>query len=88
MEQTEQPNPIASLPIHLDQGTLFASLIWGAVGTGLFIYGKKQQSTASLVGGAVMVAGSYFISSALWMSVASLGIIAGLFLRAHFHWGE
>ena len=30
----------------LDANFLFASLIWGSVGAGYFIYGKRQQSWA------------------------------------------
>jgi hypothetical protein len=48
---------------------LFASLFWGSVGVGYFVYGKKQVSAASMAGGVLMVAVSYFISSALLMSL-------------------
>jgi len=55
---------------------LFAALIWGSIGVGYFIYGKKQQSIGAMAGGIVMIAVSYFISSALVMSLACLGIVA------------
>ena len=58
---------------------LFASLIWGSVGMGYFIYGKKQASWAAMVGGVVMMAGSYFVGSALLMSVLSVAVIAGVY---------
>jgi hypothetical protein len=58
---------------------LFASLIWGSVGLGYFIYGKKQSSWSPMIGGVLMMAGSYFISSALLMSVVSLGIIVAVY---------
>ena len=53
---------------------LFASLLWGSVGLGYFIYGKKQQSVSPMVGGILMMIASYFISSALLMSLVCLGI--------------
>ena len=65
---------------HLDTGTLFASLIWSAIGVGFFIFGKRQRSAPPLWGGAALVAISYLISSALWMSVAAIAIIAGIYL--------
>ena len=34
---------------------LVASLIWGSVGLGLFIYGKKQQSMVPLFGGLLII---------------------------------
>ena len=35
--------------------SLFASLIWGSVGLGIFIYGKKQQSMVPLFGGLLVM---------------------------------
>jgi hypothetical protein len=55
---------------------LFASLIWGSIGLGYFIYGKKQQSLSAMMGGILMMIVSYFIVSALAMSLVSVGIIA------------
>jgi hypothetical protein len=53
---------------------LFASLLWGSIGFGYSIYGKKQQSLSAMVGGILMMVVSYFISSALLMSLICLGI--------------
>jgi hypothetical protein len=58
------------------QSTLFASLIWGAVGTGFFIYGKKQISMSRMIGGIAMIAISYFVASALAMSACEVAVIA------------
>jgi hypothetical protein len=55
---------------------LFASLLWGSVGVGYFIYGKRSQSLAAMVGSILMIAVSYFISSALAMSLVCLGTVA------------
>lgn len=64
-----------------DTSTLVASLIWGSVGSGFFIYGKKQQEWVPCFGGAALVGVSYFAAdSALWMSLISIGIIAAIFL--------
>jgi hypothetical protein len=57
---------------------LFVSLFWGSVGFGCFIYGKKQSAAVPMVGGIVMMAVSYFVSSALLMSLICIGIaVAG-----------
>ena len=58
---------------------LFASLVWGSVGLGYFIYGKKQQSMSPMVGGILMMVASYFIGSALLMSLACLGIAGAVY---------
>jgi predicted phage tail protein len=58
---------------------LFASLFWGSVGVGYFIYGKKQGSWLPMVGGAAMVAASCFIASALLMSLLCAGVVVAVY---------
>lgn len=58
---------------------LFASLIWGSVGMGYFVYGKKQGSWVPMIGGVLMMALSYFISSALLMSLACVALMVGVY---------
>lgn len=69
-----------------NSSSLIASLIWGSLGTGFFIYGKKQQEWVSCFGGLALVMVSYFAAdSALWMSIISVGIIAAMLgLRNRF----
>ena len=66
--------------MNLDSGFLFASLLWGGIGLGFFIFGKKQRSTGPLLGGIVLMAISYLISSALWMSVVGAAVLFGIYL--------
>ena len=61
---------------NINSSFLIASLIWGSVGVGFFIYGKKQRLMIPLFGGIALIAISYLIASALYMSLASIGIIA------------
>jgi hypothetical protein len=58
---------------------LFASLVWGSIGFGYFIYGKKQRSLCPMIGGILMMIVSYFIASALLMSLVGLGIAGGVY---------
>ena len=64
---------------NIQASSLVASLIWGSVGTGFFIYGKKQGAMVQLFGGLFLIAISYFIASALYMTLASVGLIALMF---------
>ena len=59
--------------------SLVASLIWGAVGMGFFVYGKKQQSMVPMFGGLLVIGVSYFIESALYMSLAALALLAAIY---------
>ena len=61
--------------MNTDANSLIASLLWGAVGMGLFIYGKKQQAMVPLFGGLLLVGISYFIASALYMSLAGVVLV-------------
>ncbi len=58
---------------------LFASLVWGSIGLGYFIYGKKQRSWVPMSVGALMMAASYFAGSALKMSLICIGLMAAAF---------
>ncbi len=62
-----------------ESNLMVASLIWGSVGGGYFLYGKKQMSSPAMAGGAAIIVVSYFVESALWMSLASIGIMGGIY---------
>jgi hypothetical protein len=59
---------------------LFASLVWGSVGVGYFIFGKKQRSWVPMVGGLLIIIAAYFIGSALLMSLVSVGIMVAVYV--------
>jgi hypothetical protein len=71
----------ALLFLMFSMSSLFASLIWGAIGMGYFVFGKKQQSWASMLGGVCIIGGSYwFAGSALVMSLLGLGVMTAVYL--------
>jgi hypothetical protein len=72
------------LPFSISTATLIASLIWGAIGAGFSIYGKKQRSAPPWFGGIALMGISYFINSPVWMSVAAVGIIAGIWFWSRY----
>ena len=61
--------------MNFSSSFLLASLFWGSVGTGYFIYGKKQRSWPPMVGGIAIIAVSYPVSLASLMAVASIGMM-------------
>ena len=65
--------------MNLDPTWLFLSLFSSGVGFVLLVYGKKQQSFSAMVGGILMIGVSYFIGSALVMSLVSLAIIGTVY---------
>jgi hypothetical protein len=70
----------------LDSSWLFASLIWGSIGMGYLIYGKRQQSPPSLIGGLLMIVASYFAPSALVMSLACVALMAAVYVISKQGW--
>ena len=63
----------------MDPNYLFASLIWGSIGVGYTIYGRRQRSAVAFVGGVVMIVASYFVASVMTMSLISLGAMAAVY---------
>jgi uncharacterized membrane protein HdeD (DUF308 family) len=63
-----------------DANFLFASLLWGSIGVGYFIYGKKQDAMMPMVGGILMIAISYLVSSWLLMSLLCIALMVAVFL--------
>lgn len=60
--------------------SLFAPLMFGTVGFGAFVYGKKIASWRPMVIGAALMAYPYFISSVLLMYVIGIALCASLYL--------
>jgi len=63
----------------LNSNFLFASLLWGSIGVGYCIYGRRQRSIVPFLGGVAMIAVSYFVGSALLMSLLCVALIAGVY---------
>ena len=59
----------------LDQNFLWASMLWGAIASGYFVYGWKQKSSIPLAAGAAMTAMSFIGPNALVMSLVCIAII-------------
>jgi len=62
----------------LNEHYLWASCIWGAVATGYMVYGWRQKALIPFLGGLVMTAASFFIVSALLMSLACLTVMLAI----------
>ena len=70
----------------LDTKSLFASLVWGSIGVGYFIYGKKQRELMPMLGGVALIAVSYIVSSALLMSLISVAVMVAVYLLVKRGW--
>jgi hypothetical protein len=50
-------------------------MIWGAIAGGYLIYGWRQKVMWPFIGGLAMTAASFFIGSALLMSLACIALM-------------
>jgi hypothetical protein len=62
-----------------DTNFLFASLLWGSVGIGYWVYGKKQREMIRMLGGVAMIAVSYFVGSWLLMSLICIALMVAVY---------
>ena len=62
----------------LNENFLFASLLWGTVGGAYLLYARRQREIVPFIGGVVMIAVSFLVTSWFWMSVASIGVMVGV----------
>lgn len=64
--------------MNFSPGWLLASLCVSSIGTGLFVYGKKQMRMPQFLAGVVLILESAFVPSVPWMFTLAAAILAGL----------
>ena len=74
------------MDMELDYTYLFLSLIFGSIGCGYFIYGKKQGKPMALVAGLLLMGCPYFLPSVLSMVIVSCLFMVFPFVVSRF-WG-
>lgn len=72
--------------MSLDPTWLFISLIAGAAGFGLFVYGKKQGRWPQMAGGVLLMVYPYFISSTLALVVVGVLICVAVWVAVRLGW--
>ena len=58
----------------MNENFLWASLVWGAVGSGYLLYGWRQHAAIPFAGGAAITVFSFYLP-ALWMTLAAVAIM-------------
>jgi len=56
---------------------LMSSLLWGSIGAGCLVYGKKQSAAPAIIAGLGLIVTS-FVPSALLMAAISLLLLCGM----------
>ena len=66
----------------MNSTALFLGVLWGSIGFGYFLYGKKQQKMIPLLCGLTLIIFPYFIDSSIALCLIGLIIaIVPYFLR-------
>jgi len=60
--------------------TLFLGLIFGSIGMGFLIYGRKQKHGIALLSGVALCALPYLVSDILFITLIGAGVMALPFL--------
>ena len=76
--------PAAFLHQQMSGANLVGGILFGSLGVGYFIYGKKQGKVAYLVCGAALTLYTFVVSSALLIVVIGLLLSAGPWLLERF----
>ena len=77
VDETTVAVPGAGLLDSISASSLLASMFWGGIATGFLIYGYRQKALRPFLVGVALTFVSYcLLNSALWMSLACIGILA------------
>ena len=60
----------------INVSTLISGLIFGSIGLGFFVYGKKQKSIIPMLCGIGLMVSPYFISNIYIMILAGIILVA------------
>ncbi len=69
--------------VALNASTLWWGMLFGSIGLGFFIYGKKQQAVVPLVCGVALMVFPYFVSGTAWLLIIGVALtVLPYFVRA------
>jgi len=60
----------------MDSSTLLWGILYGSIGMGYFVYGKKQQRALALLSGVALMVFPYFVSNVWLSSVIGIALMA------------
>lgn len=60
----------------METSSLLWGLLFGSIGLGLFIYGKRQKAVVPLLCGLVLMVFPYFISNTILLVAIGVGLVA------------
>jgi hypothetical protein len=62
--------------MNMDASSLLWGLLFGSIGMGYFIYGKKQGRTVAMVSGIGLMAFTYFVTNSILIVLIGIVLMA------------
>lgn len=62
--------------MYMDSTQLFLGLIFGSVGMGFFVYGKKQGKMMALISGVALCVIPYAVSNTILLTIIGIFLVA------------
>lgn len=59
----------------MSASTLLWGVLFGSIGLGFFVYGRKQQAIVPLVCGVALMAFPYFVSGTAWLVIIGVALM-------------
>ncbi|QRP62521.1 hypothetical protein I6J77_10205 [Rhodanobacter sp. FDAARGOS 1247] len=60
----------------MNASTLWWGLLFGSIGLGFFVYGRKQRAIVPLVCGIALMVFPYFVSGTAWLIIVGVVLVA------------
>ncbi|MEO8747013.1 MAG: hypothetical protein ABI379_05090 [Rhodanobacter sp.] len=60
----------------MDPATLWWGFLFGSIGLGFFVYGRKQRAIVPLVCGVALMVFPYFVSGVAWLLIIGVALMA------------
>ena len=60
----------------MDTSSLLWGLLFGSIGLGFFVYGRRQKTVVPLVCGVALIIFPYFVSNTVLLVILGLALIA------------
>lgn len=62
--------------VALNASTLWWGMLFGSIGLGFFVYGRKQRVIVPLVCGVALMAFPYFVTATAWLIIVGVALMA------------
>jgi hypothetical protein len=59
---------------------LLFGIVAGAIGTGYFVYGRRQAKFVPIIAGILLCVYPYFVDGTLWLAVVGAALVAAPFV--------